>query len=270
MEAPADMSAKATISTAPMRRNAGHFLRAGGRLRAQERHHLAGEEADGLQAFRTRQVAEGELADHVVATGFGKLRVEELSHRCRRAGDALAALDQQIEGRGTGMRLRPAMPAEQMREACVPDEVGAARQRQRRSVARRNDDEAAQAELGERGRANVNLRPDGAIAIDGALGFVRRVETDHVEIAARGALSALRRVYAIPDGGMRFLQRLDFHRHAAEGKSPALEVEHLAGQPLEHELDRLRVDLLRVLRIDAVIFELDRRGAAPEAEFEAP
>src|SRR2546430_3614680 len=59
-------------------------------------------------------------------------------------------------------------------------------------------------------------------------------------------------------------------RSAAEGESPALEVEHLVGQSREHELDRLGVDLLRVLRIDAVIFELDRRGAAPEAEFEAP
>ena len=110
-----------------MRRNAGHFLRAGGRLRAQERHHLAGEEADRLQAFLAGQIAEGELPDHVVATSFGKLRVEEPSHRCRRAGNALAALDQQIEGRGTGMRLRPSMPAEQMRKARVPDEVGAAR-----------------------------------------------------------------------------------------------------------------------------------------------
>src|SRR5262249_31677355 len=110
------MSAKATISTAPMHRNAGHFLRAGGRLRAQERHHRAGEAADGLQAFLARQVAEGELPDHVVAAGFGELRVEESSHRCRRAGDALAALDQQIESRGTGMRLRPSMAAEQMRE----------------------------------------------------------------------------------------------------------------------------------------------------------
>src|SRR5262245_21239160 len=120
------MSAKATISTAPIRRNVSHYLRAGGRHRAQERHHLAGEKADGLQAFRARQIAEGELPDHVVTTGFGELAVEELSHRCRRAGDALATLEQQIEGRGTGMRLRPSMPAEQMREACVPDEVGAA------------------------------------------------------------------------------------------------------------------------------------------------
>src|SRR5262245_6062119 len=174
------------------------------------------------------------------------------------------------EGRGTGMRLRASMPAEQMREARVPDEVGAARQRQRRGVARRNDDEASEAELGEGGRARVNLRPDGPIAIHGETRLVRRVETDHVEIAARRALSALRRMNAIPDRGMRFLQRLDFHRHAAEGKSPALEVEHLVGQSLEHKVDRLRVNLLRVLWIDAVVFELDGRGAAPEAELEAP
>src|SRR5262249_57039908 len=88
--------------------------------------------------------------------------------------------------------------------------------------------------------------------------------------AARGARGALRRVNAIPDRGMRFGRRLDFNGHAAEGKSPALEVEDLVGQALENELDRLRVDLLRILRINAVIFELDRRGAAPEAEFEAP
>src|SRR5262249_11157414 len=252
-----------------MRRNAGYFLRTGGGLRAQERYHLAGEEADGLQAFLARQIAEGELPDHVVATGFGELGGEELRHRCGRAGDALAALDQQIEGRGTGMRLGASMPAEQMREARVPDEVGAARQRQRRGVVRRNDDEAAEAELGESGRARVNLRPDGPIAIHGETRLVRWVETDHVEIAARRALGALQRMNAIPGRGMGFLQRLDFHRHAAEGKSPALEVEHLVGQSLEHKVDRLRVDLLRVLWIDAVVFELDGRGTAAEAEFEA-
>src|SRR5262249_2602303 len=194
--------------------------------------------------------------DHVVATGFGELGGEELRHRCLRAGDALAALDQQIEGRGTGMRLRASMPAEQMREARVPDEVGAARQRQRRGGAWRNDDEAAEAELGESGRARVNLRPDRAIAVDGKPGFIWRIETDHVEIAARGALGALRRMNAIPDRGMRFLQWLDFHRHAAEGKSPALEVEHLVGQALRPELDRLPLDPTRVPRIAAVVFEL--------------
>src|SRR5262249_39088834 len=152
-----------------------------------------------------------ELPDHVVATGFGELGGEELRHRCRRAGDALAALDQQIEGRGTGMRLRASMPAEQMREARVPDEVGAARQRRRRGVARGKDGEAAEAEIGESGRGRVNLRPDSAIAVDGKPGFIWRVETDHVEISARGALGALWSMNPIPDRGMRFLQRLDFH-----------------------------------------------------------
>src|SRR5207245_9295175 len=131
----------------------------------------------------------------VVATGFGELGGEELSHRCRCAGDALPALDQQIEGRGTGMRLRPSVLAEQMREACVPDEVRAARQSRRYRIARRHDDEAAEAALWEGSRARVNLRPDGAIAIDGEPGFVRRGETEQVEIAARGALGWLRRVW---------------------------------------------------------------------------
>jgi hypothetical protein len=68
---------------------------------------------------------------------------------------------------------------------------------------------------------------------------------------------------------MRFLQRLEFHGHAAEGKSPALEVEHLVRQSLNHKLYRFRVNLLRVLRRDAVVFELDGRGTAPEADVEA-
>src|SRR5262249_49710756 len=55
-----------------------------------------------------------------------------------------------------------------------------------------------------------------------------------------------------------------------EESPPALEAAPLGGGPLEPELARLRVDLLRILWIDAVIFELDRRGAAPEAELEAP
>ena len=68
---------------------------------------------------------------------------------------------------------------------------------------------------------------------------------------------------------MRFLQRLEFHGDAAERKSPPLEVKHLVRQSLEHKLHRFRVNLLRVLRRDAVVFELDRRGAAPEADVEA-
>jgi hypothetical protein len=67
---------------------------------------------------------------------------------------------------------------------------------------------------------------------------------------------------------MRLLQRGDLHRHVAEGESLALVVEHFPGQALDHHLDRLGVDLLRLVRIGAVVFDLDRHGAAPEADLE--
>src|SRR5262249_9908937 len=71
-------------------------------------------------------------------------------------------------------------------------------------------------------------------------------------------------------GGVRFAPRLTLQGPAYEENPPAFEVEHLVGQSLDHELDCLRVDLLRVLRIDAVVFELDRCRAASEADVETP
>src|SRR5436190_9442048 len=114
----------------------------------------------------------------------------------------------------------------------------------------------------------MNLPPDGAIALHRKPGLVRRIETDDVKGAARRALGAVGRVHAVPDRRMRLLQRLELHGDAAEGKSPAFEVEYLLGQPLNHQLDCLSIDLLRVLRIGAVVFKLDRRSAAPEAELQ--
>ena len=67
---------------------------------------------------------------------------------------------------------------------------------------------------------------------------------------------------------MRFLQRLDFHRHVLEGKSLALEIEHLVRQSPHHQLDRFRVHLLGVIRVGAVIFELDRHRAAAKADLQ--
>ena len=85
-----------------MGRNAGRLRRAGS-LRTQERNHFAGKKADGLQAFLERQVAERELPHHVIAPGCAELAGEELSHRCRRAGNALSVLGEQIEARRPGM-----------------------------------------------------------------------------------------------------------------------------------------------------------------------
>ena len=89
----------------------------------QERNHFVGKEADGLQRFLECQVAEGELPHHVVAPSRAELASEEFSDRCRRAGDSLPALGKQIEACRPGMRLRASVPAEQVGEARVPDEV---------------------------------------------------------------------------------------------------------------------------------------------------
>src|ERR1700682_5114254 len=61
----------------------------GDSLPAQFWHHLVGEETDRPQAFLARQIAEGELADEVVAAGLVELRGEELRDGRGRAGDAL-------------------------------------------------------------------------------------------------------------------------------------------------------------------------------------
>ncbi len=114
----------------------------------------------------------------------------------------------------------------------------------------------------------MHLRPDGTIAIDGKARLLGRVEAHHVEVAPRRALGALGHVHAVPDGRMRLLQRRELHRHVVEGKVLALEVEHFLREPLEHEIDSFRVDLLRDVGIGAVILDLDRDRAATEADLQ--
>src|SRR4029079_2369401 len=102
------------------------------------------------------------------------------------------------------MRLRPSMPPEQMSKARVPKQIGATRQRHCLRIGRRNDDEAAEAELGKGGRTRMHLWPNQPIAVDGQTGFIRRVEAYDIEIAARGAFGAIRHVHAVPDRRMWF------------------------------------------------------------------
>ena len=98
-----------------------------------------------------------------------------------------------------------------------------------------------------------------AVAVDRQPRLGRRIEAHDVEVAPRRALGAVRHVHAVPDRRMRLLQRLELHRHVADGEVLAVVIEHLAGEALHHKLDRLAVDLLRLVGIGAVIFDLDRR-----------
>ena len=58
-----------------------------------------------------------------------------------------------------------------------------------------------------------------------------------MKIAAGRAFGAVWRVHAIPDRRMRLLQRRKFHRHIAEVEMLAVEIEHVAGQPLQDQFD---------------------------------
>ena len=92
---------------------------------------VACEQVDRAQRFGGRQVAETELADHVIAAGLGELGGEELRDGCGRSGDALAACDQGVVVGWARVHLRAAVQPEQMREARVPDRIGAARDAER-------------------------------------------------------------------------------------------------------------------------------------------
>src|SRR5262245_5364771 len=159
------LRATRTISTAANGRNVSRRAHALRYLCAQHRHDIAGKEADRTQGFLPRQVAEGELPDEVVAQCCIELLRQETRDRGRRAGDALAALDHEVECGRTRMRLLPAVPPEQMREARVPHQIGAARKLHRFRVGQRHDDEAAEAELRKRRRGRVHLRPARAVAV---------------------------------------------------------------------------------------------------------
>src|SRR6476660_3954068 len=111
--------------------------------------------------------------------------------------------------------------------------------------------------------------PNRPVTLPGEPRFRRRVETHHVEISARRALRALRRMYPVPDRRMRLLHWRNLHRHIAEGKSLAGKIQDLAGEALEHQLDGLGIDFLRVRGIGTVVFRLDRNGAAAEADLES-
>ena len=235
----------------------------------QCRYDLVRKEANRAQTFLPGQIAEGELADDIIALRLGELAGEKIPHGHGRAGNPLPAFHERVEIRRPWMGLRPASGAEQMREAVVPDRIGAAGELQRLRVGFGNDDKAPEAEL-RQARARIRRPPDGAIAFDRESGFARRIEADDMEIAPRRALGAVRRMDAVPDRRMRLLKRRKLHRYIVEREMLAVEIEPLLRQALKDQFDALGVNLLRYVCASAVKRKLDRRGAASEAEFKAP
>ena len=69
---------------------------------------------------------------------------------------------------------------------------------------------------------------------------------------------------------MRLLERLELHRHVVEMEELAVEGQAALAQSLDHELERLGINPLRLVWVLSVIDELARRGAAAEADLEPP
>ncbi len=74
----------------------------------------------------------------------------------------------------------------------------------------------------------------------------------------------------VPDRRVRLLQRRDFHGDVVIRKPLAVKIQDLLRQALQHELEALRIDLLRIRRVLSVIREFDGRGAAAEADIDPP
>src|SRR5712692_9063605 len=155
-----------------------------------------------------------------------------------------------------------------MVEAPVPFRVGPARDSERLLVAVGDDDETADPDLRHPADVSSALAPDFAIAIGEDARFMGRVQADDIESPARGPLRALDGMDAIPDRRMRFLQRFKLYRNMIEREKLALEIERPLGEALEDEIERLRVNPLRILRLLSVERDLDGRGASAEADLE--
>src|ERR1700722_604070 len=162
-------------------------------------------------ALVARQIAEGELADDVIALRFAKPRLKKWGPWARRAGNALADGDQRIPLRRPRMGLGAAAQPWQMREAAMPRQISPTGKPQRLRIRLRHHDEAAEAQLRHDG-ARMRRPPRRAIALDGQPRIGGRIETDHVEVALRRALGAVGGVYAVPQRRVRLLQRFEFHR----------------------------------------------------------
>lgn len=232
------------------------------------RHDLTRKEFDGRLALGEAEIAECELADGVVRAGLFDLGAEPFTDRRGRTGHALAAGHHVVEVRRAGMLLRASVLAKQMGEARMPYGIGAARHGQRMVVRFRDHDKARDAELGQRS-VGVQIAPDPDIGVRRQARVLGRIEAHRAQTPARGALSRVGRVDAVPDRRMRLLKRLDLPRHGIKLECGPGMAEHRLGDGLDDQFERLAVDALGFFRLLAEIHQLDWRGAAAKAHLQA-
>ena len=195
---------------------------------AQGRDHLAGEQADRLQAFRAREVAKANRPTHNriplsscdvrnSATAVGEPAMPWPRRPCRSKPQGEDA-------------TRAAMARNRNVKLVSLDQIGAARKRHGLGVGREQRHKRLEPELGERDRSRVDLC---AITWTGRCrdASPAPIEAHHIEIVPCRPL-ALRhcgRRTRSADGGVAARH---FHRHTVEAISLAGEVENVPVRPL--------------------------------------
>src|SRR5262245_34899581 len=128
--------------------------------------------------------------------------------------------------------------------------------------------ESAETNIGHRTLCSTGFAPYLVIAIDKAPRFRGRVQAYDVQTLACRPFGAVDRVDAIPNWRMRLLQRFQLHRDILERKKIAAKIEGSLGESLYDQLQSLRVDLLRLRRIESIERGFGGRGATAEADLQ--
>src|SRR4029450_5360069 len=155
-----------------------------------------------------------------------------------------------------------------MIKAPVPFWIGAAGNPDCFFIRVGDHNESAETNIGHRTLCSTGFAPYLAITIDKAPCFRGRVQAYDVRTLACRPFGAVDRVDAIPNWRMRLLQRFQLHRDILEGKKIAAKIEGSLGESLYDQLQSLRVDLLRLRRIESIKGSFSRRGATAEADLQ--
>src|SRR5262245_18832180 len=156
-----------------------------------------------------------------------------------------------------------------MIKASVPLWIGAARDSDCFLIRVGDHNKSAEADIGHRTFCPAGFPPPLAIAIDKAPSFRGGIQADDMQTLACRPLGAVDRVNAIPDWRMRLLQRFQLHRDILESKKVAAKIEGSFGEALYDQLQSLRVDLLRLCRVESIEGSFGGRGSTAEADLQS-
>src|SRR5882762_5775524 len=262
--AAAGTGASAATARARRRRMPSMLDRSETRVTLQHGHHLVVEQCDRAQRLLQAEVAESELPDEIVRARFGELLLHVFGRALGRAGERAPVLGDRVEFPRARVPVTDPQERGKIGEALVPATVRPARKRASLACVLSDDDKPPEPHP-RQGRLAARVSPDRAKPLEAGPELCDRVEADHVHAAPRGALGGLRRMHAVPQRRMRFLQRGNGERQAPLS-ALRRDRDRTFAQAFEDEPDHFLVHLLRLRRIDVEETHLGGQRAAAESD----